>query len=103
MDADKKTLPDDPAKLKEIIAEMATEQRRYIKEIDLLHERVRLLYAKLFGKKSEKYSDGENPQLPLFDMPEPEEIEPEQEKVEIDGYSRKKTASCRFTPSRCRP
>ncbi len=90
MNADQKTLPDDPEELKQIIADMGAKQSRYIKEIDLLHERVRLVYAKLFGKKSEKYSDGQNPQLPLFDMPEPEEIEPEQEKSEVEAHSRKK-------------
>ena len=39
----------------------------------MLHEHIRLLYAKIFGKKSEK-GGGENAgvQLLLFDMPEPE-------------------------------
>lgn len=62
-----------------------------LKQNDLLRERIRLLYAKLFGKKSEKYvADGQNPQLPLFDMPEPTEIEPEEEAVEIGAHQRHK-------------
>lgn len=88
---DMTSLPDNLDQLKEIIADMAIEQSRYLKENDLLRERVRLLYAKLFGKKSEKYAaNGQNPQLPLFDMPEPADIEPEKETVTIDAHQRQK-------------
>jgi transposase len=91
MKMDMTSLPDNPGQLKQIIAEMAFEQSRYIQENDLLREQIRLLYAKLFGKKSEKYvADGENPQLPLFDMPEPEAIEPEEEAVEVEAHRRQK-------------
>ena len=88
---DTTSLPDNPEQLKQIIAKMALEQNRYVQENDLLRERIRLLYAKLFGKKSEKYiAGGQNPQLPLFDMPEPAEIEPEEETVEIEAHRRQK-------------
>ncbi len=54
----------------------------------ILRESNALLYQKLFGPKSEKYH-GENPQLPLFDMPEPDP-EAEEEKTTVNGHTRKK-------------
>lgn len=92
------TLPDDPAELKKIIAKMQQEYciekeqltKEYDAEIAILHEKIRQLYDKLFGKKSEKYF-GKSPQLLLFDMPE---VDPEPElaeKVEVQAHSRKKT------------
>jgi hypothetical protein len=45
-------IADNPERLKQIIAEMALEQSRYVQENDLLRERIRLLYAKLFGKRA---------------------------------------------------
>ena len=78
------TLPDDPVKLKKIIAQ-------YEAEVRLLQEQVRHLYDKLFGRKSEKSRYGEeSPQLPLFDMPEPESGTAEEEVVEIDTHTRRK-------------
>lgn len=97
MISDTSTLPDDPAKLKKIIAEMAAEKellrKRYEAENELLREELRLVYAKFFGKKSEVFR-GLSPQLQLFDMPEPEDVEKavevEEEKVEVPAHSRKK-------------
>jgi transposase len=78
------TLPDDPLELKRIV-------HRYEQENDLLREQIRLLYARLFGKKSEKGKvDPSSVQLPLFDMPEPE-IEPEKETVTIPAHTREKS------------
>jgi len=77
------TLPDDPLELKRIV-------HRYEQENDLLREQIRLLYARLFGKKSEKGKiDSSSAQLPLFDMPEPE-VEPEKETTEIPAHTREK-------------
>lgn len=98
MNVDISTLPDDPEALKKIIARLAREQDRfarendrYAKENDLLRERVRLLYAKLFGKKSEKRAGEEaSPQLLLFDMPEPAEIEPAKEEIQVEAHIRKR-------------
>jgi transposase len=90
MDVDITTLPDDPQELKRIIARLTREQHRYAVENDLLRERVRLLYARLFGKKSEKTGAELSPQLPLFDMPEPEGLEPERETIQIEAHSREK-------------
>ena len=80
------TLPDNPEELKKIILRMQRDQQRYEQEIDLLHEKVRLLNAQLFGKKSEKDGATSHP-LPLFDMPEPEEM-PEEEVVEVPAHTR---------------
>ena len=84
------TLPDDPQELKRIIAELQNAQHRYEQENDLLREQVRLLYARIFGKKSEKGKiDPESVQLPLFDMPEPES-DPEKETAEVPAHTREK-------------
>ena len=83
MTQDTSTLPDDLQELKRLL-------RRSEKENELLREQVRLLYAKLFGKKSEKAGpDPTGVQLPLFDMPEPE-AEPEKEEVEVPAHTREK-------------
>jgi len=93
MKNDAKKLPDDPAKLKEIIAELHSKQDQYESEIDQLKERVKYLYDKLFGRKSEK-SPETSPQLPLFDMPEPdpdqEAEEDADDKTEVKKHTRKK-------------
>ncbi|MCP4337702.1 MAG: hypothetical protein GY799_02180 [Desulfobulbaceae bacterium] len=67
MISDTSKLPDDPAELKKIIADLHEKQQHYSSEIELLREQVSHLYNKLFGRKSEKdkYA-GESPQLPLF-------------------------------------
>lgn len=76
------TLPEDPLELQKIIV-------RYQQENDLLREQVRLLYARLFGKKSEKGGEDAGVQLPLFDMPEPEG-EPEKEEIVVPPHTRQK-------------
>lgn len=88
---DTSTLPDSPQELKQIIVRLQGDQHRYEQEIDLLREQVRLLYARIFGKKSEKgaIDDSAAVQLPLFDMPEPE-AEPEKKEVEVHGHTREK-------------
>lgn len=85
------TLPDDPILLKQIIAQYETEVR-------LLREHNRHLYQKLFGPKSEKYQ-GESPQLPLFDMPEPDPEAEQEEKTPVSGHSRKKPGRKPLPPS----
>ncbi len=94
MISDISTLPDDPAELKRLIIELQQqkqkEQANLQKQIDLLHEELRRAYDKLFGKKSEVFR-GLSPQLSLFDMPEPDDIESEPvEQVEISTHSRRK-------------
>lgn len=87
------TLPDDPAALQEIIStmqvQMALLHERYEQQVSLLLEQIRLLRHELFGKRSEKQAaDATAVQLPLFDLPEPEHVEPA--KTVVESHSRKK-------------
>jgi transposase len=79
------SLPDDPERLKQIIAE-------YESEIGLLREQVAHLYSQIFGPKSEKLPRSESPQLPLFDLPEPdpETTDDPEDEVAVAGHTRKK-------------
>lgn len=99
MKNDTSKLPNDPEKLKKIIAELQDQHEsqigQYKSKIDQLEERVKYLYDKLFGRKSEKSTDT-SPQLPLFDMPEPDpdqdkEEESADEKTEVKTHTRKKS------------
>jgi len=82
-------LPYDPAVPKRIIVWPQNEQHCCLQEIDLLHGQIRLLYARFFVKKSEKHAgEKASPQLPLLDMPEPAEIKPERETVEVPAQIR---------------
>lgn len=93
------TLPDDPNELKKIIAQLDDLHKadleklrgQYETEIHLLQEQVHHLYDKLFGRKSEKSRYGEeSPQLPLFDMPEPDPDATVEETVEVEKHTRLK-------------
>ena len=89
MISDVSTLPDDPAALKEMLVDF---QHRFDRETAILLEQIRLLRAQLYGRKSEKSipKDGSQP-LPLFDMPEPEGLEEEDDEViHVPGHTRKK-------------
>jgi hypothetical protein len=82
--------PTTPEILKGIIGTLTREQERFCQEIELLREQIHLLIAKRFGPSSEKTAPRDNPQLPLFDLPEPAEIEPAPEIVEVPAHSRRK-------------
>ncbi len=89
------TLPDSPDSLKEIILDLQDRieglEESYQKETSILYEQLRLLRAKLFGRKSEKIPpDSTVELLPLFDMPEPEGEEAEPEEIPVKGHQRKK-------------
>ena len=90
---DTSKLPNNLDELKKIIVDLYKKQQQYSSEIELLHEQVSHLYKKLFGRKSEKdkYA-GESPQLPLFDMPEPDPDQEEtaEEQTEVKGHTRTK-------------
>ena len=93
MITDTSKLPNDPDKLKKIIANLHKKQQHYSSEIELLREQVSHLYNKLFGRKSEKDKcAGESPQLPLFDMPEPDpdQEKPAEEQTEVKSHTRTK-------------
>ncbi|HKJ63929.1 MAG TPA: IS66 family transposase [Desulfopila sp.] len=87
MNRNTSTLPESPEELKEVIADL---QKAHEKETAILLEQIRLLRAQLFGAKSEKAKAGEAQPLPLFDMPEPAEIEGEEVEVHVPAYERKK-------------
>ncbi|MEJ2467439.1 MAG: IS66 family transposase [Candidatus Thiodiazotropha sp.] len=64
-------------------------QDRHQQQISLLMEQIRQLRHALYGVKSEKLSaETTMRQLPLFDLPEPEELEPEP--VVVPAHARKK-------------
>ena len=82
MDTPLETLPDDPVALKRMMADLRGENK-------LLFEQLHHLRQLLFGRRSEKLpADSTTVQLPLFDLPEPEHIEPP--KVTIASHDRKK-------------
>ena len=79
------TLLDDPAASQQI----AALREYYERQISVLLEQIRHLRQLLFGRRSEKLPAGSTTvQLPLFDLPEPEHIEPV--KVTIESHDRKK-------------
>ena len=61
-------LPEDPAVLKQIVAELIGEYKRSQEKIQHLEEYVRLLQKEIFGRKSEKHSLPDRNQLLLFDQ-----------------------------------
>ena len=92
------TLPDSPVALKGIVGELRQEnidlRTRHDKEAGILLEQISLLRAQLYGRKSEKIipEDGPKP-LPLFDMPEPEGDDQDDEDkgtIHVPAHDRKK-------------
>jgi transposase len=86
-------LPNDPVALQEIItslqARMSHLHAQHEHQVSILLEQIRHLRQQLFGKRSERLPvETSLVQLPLFDLPEPEHIEPA--KVEIEPHSRRK-------------
>jgi transposase len=67
MNSSHSKLPDDPLLLKEFILSKTEEYEQHIR---ILEEQVRLLKAKLFGRKSEKLTEEEILQMRLFDEAE---------------------------------
>ncbi len=91
MKVDASTLPDNPVQLKQMLVDF---QDHYDKETGILLEQISLLRAQLFGRKSEKIKDQDGPQpLPLFDMPEPVDIEKneEEQRIPVPAHIRKKS------------
>lgn len=68
------TLPDDPAALKQLLAEVLSSAQELAKDKDGQIERLReqnaLLIQRLFGRKSEQGSDPDSPQLGMFNEAE---------------------------------
>ena len=81
-------LPENVQVLKQMLLDS---QERFDKETGILLEQIRLLRQQLYGRKSEKISVPGSPQpLPLFDLPEPDSLEPVVEKTEVPAHTRKK-------------
>jgi len=84
MSLDISALPENIDDLKSIIID-------YHNENEYLKEQIRVLKACIFGRKSEKTLPGiPSNQKPLFDMPEPEDVPEETEKIEVKSHKRKK-------------
>ncbi len=86
-------LPDDAGKLKAVIVDLQHKldelKADFEKETSILIEQIRLLRAQLYGRKTEKIPlEHSDTTLPLFDMPEPEELPVEE--VEVPAHKRKK-------------
>jgi transposase len=68
------TLPDDPAALKQLLAEVLSSAQELAKDKDGQIERLReqnaLLIQRLFGRKSEQSNDPDSPQLEIFNEAE---------------------------------
>ena len=89
----RETLPSDPAALQTIItsmqAQMTDLHTQHERQISILLEQIAHLRQLLFGRSSERLpSNANSVQLPLFDLPEPEHIEPA--KVRVEPHERKK-------------
>ena len=80
-------LPENVQVLKQMLLDS---QERFDKETGILLEQIRLLRQQLYGKKSEKMPVGSPQTLPLFDLPEPDSIEPEVTTTEVPAHNRKK-------------
>ncbi|MDR3630676.1 MAG: IS66 family transposase zinc-finger binding domain-containing protein [Desulfocapsaceae bacterium] len=70
-------------------ARFEKQQARFDKENGILLEQIRLLRQQLYGKKSEKMPIGGPQPLPLFDLPEPNSIEPEGKTTDVPAHTRK--------------
>ena len=62
--SDASSLPDNVYDLREFVVTLKQQNES---QIDLLHEQIRHLRSKLFGRKTEKYIEGGDEQQLLFD------------------------------------
>ena len=68
-------------------------------ENKLLHEQIRILRDRIFGRKADKVQK-EDGQLSLFDMPEPPSFPEDADEIEISSHTRKKKDAGRY-PTTC--
>ena len=86
MNAPLETLPNDPAELRQLVLDL---HQQHEHQMSVLLEQIRHLRQLLFGRQSEKLpAHSTTVQLPLFDLPEPEHIEPV--KMVVGAHERKK-------------
>jgi len=85
-------LPEDPAKLKQIVAKLLVEYERLQEKVQYLEEHNRVLKNEIFGRKSEKPPLQDRYQYPLFeadeDSPQPEDES--SQVTRVSGHTRKK-------------
>jgi len=85
---DTSNLPDSARELKELVL---TLQQDYEAQIDRLHEQIRHLRSKLFGRKTEKYVEAGQDQLRLFDeIEETASSQVNEQEVPVAAHKRKK-------------
>jgi transposase len=87
---DASSLPDNVDDLREIIVSLKQE---YETEISFLHEQIRHLRSKLFGRKTETYIEGGHEQIPLFDEVEQAACSDDDngsEEIAVAAHKRKK-------------
>jgi transposase len=88
MFCDTSNLPDNASELKELVL---TLQKDYEAQIDRLYEQIRHLRSKLFGRKTEKYVEGDDKQLRLFDEAEETvSCKEKEEEIPVAAHKRKK-------------
>lgn len=95
MNFDASTLPDSPDFLKEMIVDLHERisdlQVAHDKQTDILLEQIQHLRVQLFGRKSEKGLVTDAQPLPLFDLPEPDLDEQEEQTVVVPAHRRRKS------------
>jgi transposase len=87
---DASSLPDNVDDLRDIIVSLKQE---YETQINLLHEQIRHLRSKLFGRKTEKYIEGGPEQIALFDEVEQAARSDEDQgsgEIAVSAHKRKK-------------
>ena len=89
MTKDTLTHTDNLDEVKKIALTLFEENRLYKSENKLLHEQIRMLQDRIFGRKADKVQRDDG-QLSLFDMPEPPSSIEDAEEIEISSHSRKK-------------
>lgn len=89
---DVQTLENEIDILNQQIVSSSEKEQQLENENELLREQIRLLQAKLFGRKSEKVlSSNGVVQLPLFEFTAPQEEDEEAaQEIKIEGHTRKK-------------
>lgn len=95
MNFDASTLPDSPDFLKEIIVDLHEQisdlQVAHDKQTDILLEQIQHLRVQLFGSKSEQGLATNAQPLPLFDLPEPDLDEQEEQTIVVPAHQRRKS------------
>ena len=89
MTKDTLTHADNLDEVKKIALTLFEENRLYKSENRLLHEQIRMLQDRIFGRKADKVQRDDG-QLSLFDIPEPPSLPEDTEQIEISSHSRKK-------------